>query len=728
MQDSPAGSLAEAMITERFMDKQRTISSHAAPARGHIHIYFFESRTFSVVGDARVADVAVANRLRRRHLPLVAEAEERERGEEGGSSRRRRRPRRGLDSRSHYHLPAGLPAAAGAGAGGAIAVGQSGSLRQPSAGILVRPVSGRVEIPLSAASAAPAADCCGLPPPPSQMTISGAPSTTRTRGSRWRAFHLSAIATAIAVLLAAGFLEDATRSCHVDGAFLPTAAGGGGGGRGGGAGYGGRSVLRDNEVALRGGGEHQPRGSLNAGEAHRVLQDASQPADLGKVVGGREINIAHAPYQASIFLELFVNDTAGPVLLNVCAGTLIDPEYIISAAHCFVEESRGNANLADLALLSPNASSYIVRLGSTSVKEGLDVRVKNYWLHPEFRVVTSLLFNDVSLFRLERPVPINDTIMPVKLAFSDDVLVTGSDIGITGWGDTTFEGDASTVLLGATVDLLPDVCPNSAIYKAAYDPKVMLCAGCREGGVDGCQGDSGGPATTSSNSTGCPVLVGITSFGGVCGSPESPGVYTRVATLVDWVEKQAGRSFRSQYPVVPTKDCQLCGRSNDSNVQSLPCGDLPVPSFDKTRCKLEAWMSSAFKFRFLHPCSENATSCTANGTGAAPCGAQVEAFFDPGSFGSFTPTGSLTFLQGRPGGSTKITLRRMAITVPLSGKIRRRRAVASKDGHWRTVWAPGVQRPERVCSDYYAYAAVFITKDASLVQVSYPVSYSNSRR
>lgn len=51
---------------------------------------------------------------------------------------------------------------------------------------------------------------------------------------------------------------------------------------------------------------------------------------------------------------------------------------------------------------------------------------------------------------------------------------------------------------------------------------------------DACQGDSGGPIFLYEQS-GLSTVVGIVSFGVSCGS-NLPGVYTRIASFMDWIE------------------------------------------------------------------------------------------------------------------------------------------------------------------------------------------------
>jgi secreted trypsin-like serine protease len=64
---------------------------------------------------------------------------------------------------------------------------------------------------------------------------------------------------------------------------------------------------------------------------------------------------------------------------------------------------------------------------------------------------------------------------------------------------------------------------------------VQFCAGYPDGGRDTCKGDSGGPLMLFKN--GRWQLIGLTSYGGICGSPGFPGIYTRIAYYDLYIEQ-----------------------------------------------------------------------------------------------------------------------------------------------------------------------------------------------
>lgn len=61
------------------------------------------------------------------------------------------------------------------------------------------------------------------------------------------------------------------------------------------------------------------------------------------------------------------------------------------------------------------------------------------------------------------------------------------------------------------------------------------CAADPNGMSDTCQGDSGGPLQILRSDLNSSTVVGVVSTGFSCGN-NLPGIYTRVAHFIDWIE------------------------------------------------------------------------------------------------------------------------------------------------------------------------------------------------
>uniref|UniRef100_A0A8B9R6V3 Peptidase S1 domain-containing protein n=1 Tax=Astyanax mexicanus TaxID=7994 RepID=A0A8B9R6V3_ASTMX len=206
---------------------------------------------------------------------------------------------------------------------------------------------------------------------------------------------------------------------------------------------------------------------------------------------------------------------------HFCGGSLINNNWILSAAHCFQSTPAGLSVFLGKQSLQ------------TSELNSLTITVAQIINHPSY--VSSTHDNDIALLQLSSSVTFSDYIQPVCLAAAGSTLGSGTLVWVTGWGDISSDGKCF-----ATSVELPIV-SNTACTSAYGSGSItsnMMCAGLSQGGKDSCQGDSGGPLVIK-QSTGW-TQAGIVSFGYGCALPKIPGVYARVSEYQNWINSRIG--------------------------------------------------------------------------------------------------------------------------------------------------------------------------------------------
>jgi secreted trypsin-like serine protease len=217
-----------------------------------------------------------------------------------------------------------------------------------------------------------------------------------------------------------------------------------------------------------------------------------------------------------------------------CTGTLIAPQWVMTAGHCGSATGSASLGLAPSPASWP-ASFYSVQLGTVYADgHGGETHSVSQVVVDSDYIVTNGTGNDVTLLKLDQPSRVKPMLIAAageRSSWRPGVLAT-----IAGFG-TTSENDSNppTQMRYARVPITTDAyCaqayPNGlseAGNDGSFDPATMMCAGYPQGGTDTCQGDSGGPLLV-------PVghdlrLAGATSFGSGCAQPGKPGVYARVA-------------------------------------------------------------------------------------------------------------------------------------------------------------------------------------------------------
>ncbi|KAI1903696.1 hypothetical protein AGOR_G00029880 [Albula goreensis] len=231
-----------------------------------------------------------------------------------------------------------------------------------------------------------------------------------------------------------------------------------------------------------------------------------------RIVGGQTANRGAWPWQVSLQARF----------QHLCGGSIITPEWIVTAAHCVAELSDPSewtvfAGYLTQSEMNSQPGNRVQRI----ITHNFDSETKN---------------NDIALMKLMRPLTMSDTVRPVCLPNAGLNFAAPRKCWISGWGATVSQGQSSEALMEAQISLIDrSVCNGPQVYNGEITD-TMICAGELKGGVDSCQGDSGGPLVTEQGSVWW--LVGDTSWGYGCAQRNSPGVYGNVTYFLNWIYEQ----------------------------------------------------------------------------------------------------------------------------------------------------------------------------------------------
>jgi len=289
------------------------------------------------------------------------------------------------------------------------------------------------------------------------------------------------------------------------------------------------------------------------------------------IVGGTEAKYVDFPFLTAIMLE-----GVAPYDGHFCGGTLIAPNWVLTAAHCTYDLNGQPFFPGDIDVgvfnrsLNMAFSDVISRLPVTHIVRHGGYIPSNNDFHNDIALL-KLDTNAVSLARGLTKRLFDEQLLTAssKIEYGSTNTASSSakkikDFQVVGWGRRSEGGEKSFQAMVASLGFTNgEFCQNfyanpvpikygqvatvNIPERHVYDN--MICTTgqqlhSRTNAVkDACSGDSGGPLVMRYSDRTAKV-VGVVSWAVGCGRENVPGVYTDVGKFVSWINVQ--RSFYDQ--------------------------------------------------------------------------------------------------------------------------------------------------------------------------------------
>ncbi|MFD4656043.1 S1 family peptidase [Kitasatospora sp. NPDC058444] len=247
-----------------------------------------------------------------------------------------------------------------------------------------------------------------------------------------------------------------------------------------------------------------------------ALGATAMSGSASAIINGRD-STERYPFMATIPLS------AAQLADGACGATLIDRQWVLTAAHCVTGDEDSKLTLKGT-----------VRIGSADRDSGGTVRtIDRVVVHPGFEFGDGSARpnqNDLALVHLDRPAPQQ----PIRIA--DRSGIPGTPTRLLGFGTVVDTPSFPDMVFPDRLQELPTRIGTPADCAPGYAGATRLCTLSRIPEAMACMGDSGGPQIQRGRG-GRWELIGTTSGPGAPGVPcaGGPGLYTDVPAYASWI-------------------------------------------------------------------------------------------------------------------------------------------------------------------------------------------------